>query len=482
MKQRVLTDIPEIIHDLAQLADRNGYSIYVVGGYVRDRILGIDSKDIDFTVVGDAIAFAHLVAESKHSKAVIYERFRTALVPVGEYLLEFVGTRKEEYKEQSRKPIVTEGTFEDDINRRDFTVNCLALSLQADSFGSIIDLHDGQSDLEKKLLRTPLDPVITFSDDPLRMMRAARFASKLECEVDPEAINAMKTMADRISIISQERISDEFISLLKTKKPSIGLNILHETGLLRYVFPELDSLSGIELIQVGDHGYAHKDVFLHTLQVLDNLCEMSDNVWLRFATLMHDIAKPKTKRFIEGIGWSFHGHEELGARWQSGIFRRMKLPLEHSNYVETLVRLHQRPMVLVDDGVTDSAIRRLAVHAGDTLDDLFLLCKADITTKNSKKAERYLRNYEKVYQKILDVRERDHLRAFQSPVRGEEIMELCALQPSPAIGYIKHMIEEAILEGIIPNDHEEAKNLLLQKKDQWLEEAKHYKKHLTQFS
>jgi len=482
MKQRVLTDIPEIIHDLAQLADRNGYSIYVVGGYVRDRILGIDSKDIDFTVVGDAIAFAHLVAESKHSKAVIYERFRTALVPVGEYLLEFVGTRKEEYEEQSRKPIVTEGTFEDDINRRDFTVNCLALSLHADSFGSIIDLHDGQSDLEKKLLRTPLDPVITFSDDPLRMMRAARFASKLECEVDPEAINAMKTMADRISIISQERISDEFISLLKTKKPSIGLNILHETGLLRYVFPELDSLSGIELIQVGDHGYAHKDVFLHTLQVLDNLCEMSDNVWLRFATLMHDIAKPTTKRFIEGIGWSFHGHEELGARWQSGIFRRMKLPLEHSNYVETLVRLHQRPMVLVDDGVTDSAIRRLAVHAGDTLDDLFLLCKADITTKNSKKAERYLRNYEKVYQKILDVRERDHLRAFQSPVRGEEIMELCALQPSPAIGYIKHMIEEAILEGIIPNDHEEAKNLLLQKKDQWLEEAKHYKKHLTQFS
>lgn len=482
MKHRVLTDIPEIIHDLAQLADRNGYSIYVVGGYVRDRILGIDSKDIDFTVVGDAIAFAHLVAESKHSKAIIYERFRTALVPVGEYLLEFVGTRKEEYEERSRKPIVTEGTFEDDINRRDFTVNCLALSLQADSFGLIIDLHDGQSDLDKKLLRTPLNPIITFSDDPLRMMRAARFASKLECEVDPEAINAMKTMADRISIISQERISDEFINLLKTKKPSIGLNILHETGLLTYVFPELDSLSGIELIQVGDHGYAHKDVFLHTLQVLDNLCEMSDNVWLRFATLMHDIAKPKTKRFIEGIGWSFHGHEELGARWQSGIFRRMKLPLEHINYVETLVRLHQRPMVLVDDGVTDSAIRRLAVHAGDALDDLFLLCKADITTKNSKKAERYLKNYEKVYQKILDVRERDQLRAFQSPVRGEEIMELCALQPSPAIGYIKHMIEEAILEGIIPNDHEEAKNLLLQKKDQWLEEAKHYKKHLTQFS
>jgi poly(A) polymerase len=242
MKYHVLTDIPDIIHDLAHLAERNGYSIYVVGGYVRDRILGIDSKDIDFTVVGDAIAFAHLVAESKHSKAVIYERFRTALVPVGEYLLEFVGTRKEEYEEQSRKPIVTEGTFEDDINRRDFTVNCLALSLQADSFGSIIDLHDGQTDLEKKILRTPLDPVITFSDDPLRMMRAARFASKLECEVDPEAIKAMKAMSDRISIISQERISDEFINLLKTKKPSIGLKILHETGLLKYVFPELESL------------------------------------------------------------------------------------------------------------------------------------------------------------------------------------------------------------------------------------------------
>lgn len=482
MQQMKLTDIPMIIHDLARLAEEHGYTIYVVGGYVRDRILGIDSKDIDFTVVGDALAFAQVVAESKHSKAVIYERFRTALVPVGEYLLEFVGTRKEVYEESSRKPIVTEGTFEDDINRRDFTVNCLALSLHSDSFGEVIDLHDGLTDLQHKLLRTPLDPVITFSDDPLRMMRAARFASKLECDIDPQAIAAMKEMADRISIISQERISDEFINLLKTKKPSIGLHILHETGLLKYVFPELELLSGIELMQIGDHGYAHKDVFLHTLQVLDNLCEMSDNVWLRFATLMHDIAKPKTKKFIEGTGWSFHGHEELGARWQSAIFRRMKLPLEHVDYVETLVRLHQRPMVLVDDEVTDSAIRRIAVQAGDALDDLFLLCKADITTKNSKKAERYLKNYEKVYQKIIDVRERDQLRAFQSPVRGEEIMEICSLSPSPAIGYIKHMIEEAILEGEIPNDHDAAKELLMQHKDQWLIEAKDYKKHLTHVS
>lgn len=476
MNKLVIDDIPDIIHDLADLAENHGYTIYVVGGYVRDRILGIDSKDIDFTVVGDALEFARLVAAAKHSKAVIYERFRTALVPVGDYLLEFVGTRKEEYLEHSRKPIVTEGSFEDDINRRDFTVNCMALSLKKESFGEVIDLHDGQTDLVNRILRTPLDPMITFSDDPLRMMRAARFSARLECEIEPETKKAMSSMAERISIISQERISDEFISLLKARKPSIGLKILHETGLLAYVFPELERLSGIELMQVGEHGYAHKDVFLHTLQVLDNLCEMTDNVWLRFATLMHDIAKPKTKKFIQGIGWSFHGHEELGARWQAGIFRRMKLPLEHVSYVETLVRLHQRPMVLVDDGVTDSAIRRLAVHAGDSLDDLFLLCKADITTKNSKKAERYLRNYEKVYQKILDVRERDQLRAFQSPVRGEEIMELCSLQPSPAIGYIKHMIEESILEGIIPNDYQAAKQLLLDNKQQWLEEARLYKK------
>jgi tRNA nucleotidyltransferase/poly(A) polymerase len=468
MNRNILTDIPDIIHDLAALATTHGFRLYVVGGYVRDRILGIDSKDIDFTVVGDALEFARLVAEAKHSKAVIYERFRTALVPVGEYLLEFVGTRKEEYLEHSRKPIVTEGTFEDDIHRRDFTVNCMALSLEQDSFGEIIDLHDGMSDLTNRILRTPLDPVITFSDDPLRMMRAARFAARLECEIETETKIAMTAMAERISIISQERISDEFISLLKARKPSIGLKILHETGLLAYIFPELERLSGIELMQVGEHGYAHKDVFLHTLQVLDNLCETSENVWLRFATLMHDIAKPKTKKFIHGIGWSFHGHEELGARWQAGIFRRMKLPLEHIPYVETLVRLHQRPMVLVDDGVTDSAIRRLAVHAGEYLDDLFALCKADITTKNSKKAERYLRNYEKVYQKILDVRERDQLRAFQSPVRGEEIMELCALTPSPTIGYIKHMIEESILEGIIPNEYQAAKQLLLDNKTQSL--------------
>jgi len=482
MNSQTMSNLPTIIHELAKLAEENDYAIYVVGGYVRDRILGIDSKDIDFTVIGDAIAFAQLVAQAMHSKAVVYERFRTALVPVGEYLLEFVGTRKEEYVEHSRKPIVTEGTFEDDINRRDFTLNCLAISLSSPSFGEIIDLHDGIADLERKLLRTPLDPLITFSDDPLRMLRAARFAAKLECDIEPNALAAMKSMSDRISIISQERISDEFISLLNTKKPSIGLKILHETGLLKHIFPELEKLSGIELMQVGDHGYAHKDVFLHTLQVLDNLCEMSDNVWLRFATLMHDIAKPKTKKFIDGIGWTFHGHEELGARWQAGIFRRMKLPLEHVSYVETLIRLHQRPMVLVDDGVTDSAIRRLAVHAGDALDDLFKLCKADITTKNSKKAERYLKNYEKVYQKILDVRERDQLRAFQSPVRGEEIMALCSLQPSPAIGYIKHMIEEAILEGLIPNDHDAARTLLIEKKDQWVEEAKLYKQTVTQHS
>ena len=464
------------MQDIAKLAHAHALDVYVVGGYVRDHFLGGNRKDIDFTVVGDALVFAKIVAERFRSKAVIYERFRTALVPVGDYHLEFVGTRKEEYREHSRKPIVTEGTFEEDIQRRDFTVNCMAVSLRKDNVGAVIDLYDGMADLERKILRTPLDPEITFSDDPLRMLRAARFAARLEFSIEEEALKAMKSMADRLTIISQERISDEFLSLLMARKPSIGLNILHDTGLLHYVFPELEKLAGIELVQVGEHGYAHKDVFYHTLQVLDNISLVTDNVWLRFAALMHDIAKPKTKKFIDGIGWSFHGHEELGARWQLGIFRRMKLPLEYAPYVSTLVRLHQRPMVLVDDGVTDSAIRRLAVHADDSLEDLFTLCRADITTKNPKKAEKYLRNYDIVYNKIVDVRERDQLRAFQSPVRGDEIMSICKLEPSPAVGYIKHSIEEAILEGIIPNEFEAAKEYLLSHKDQWLVEAKDYKK------
>lgn len=459
-----------ILHQIGALADKHNVRLYVVGGYVRDHFIGGDRMDIDFTVVGDALAFAGIVANHFRSKAVVYERFRTALVPVGEYKFEFVGTRKEEYTPESRNPIVTEGTLEDDLRRRDFTVNALAVALNNDNYGEFIDLFGGISDLNNGIIQTPLDPHVTFSDDPLRMLRAARFASRLQFTIPENILDAIKEMASRITIISQERITDEFLKILSTSKPSIGLKILYETNLLEYAFPEVHRLAGVDLVQVGEQEYAHKDVFFHTLQVLDNLSLVSDNVWLRFATLMHDIAKPKTKKFINGVGWSFHGHEEIGARWQKSIFRRMKLPMEHLPYVENLVRLHQRPMVLVDDGVTDSAVRRLAVAAGDALHDLFTLCRADITTKNPKRAEKYLRNYDKVYQKIVDVRERDNLRAFQSPVRGEEIMSLCELSPSPAVGYIKNAIEEAILDGIIPNDYEAAKQFLLINKDKWFGE------------
>jgi poly(A) polymerase len=459
------------LRTIGELADEAGIRLYVVGGYVRDLMREAPRKDLDFTVIGDALAFARLVAEHFQSKIVVYERFRTALVPIGEYHCEFVGTRKEEYLPSSRKPIVSEGTLEDDLRRRDFTVNAMAISINASTFGDLIDIFDGRMDMRRQILRTPLDPIVTFSDDPLRMMRAARFASQLMFTVEPEALEAMEQMAQRITIISQERITDEFLKILASPKPSIGLKILFETGLLKYVFPEVHNLAGIDLVQVGEQEYGHKDVFLHTLQVVDNVSHMTDNVWLRFATLMHDIAKPKTKRFVNGTGWTFHGHEEIGARWQDRIFRRMKLPLQHLPYVQRLVRLHQRPMVLVSEGVTDSAIRRLAAHAGDALEDLFMLCRADITSKNPRAVQRYLKNYDVVFNKVVEVQAKDQLRAFQSPVRGEEIMALCGLQPSRAVGIIKHAIEEAILDGIIPNEYEAARAYLLEHRDEWLREA-----------
>lgn len=461
-----------ILLRIAALAEEQGTEIHVVGGYVRDALMGRRRTDIDITVVGDSLAFADRVASLFRSRAVIYERFRTALVPVQDHHLEFVGTRQERYEPGSRNPIVTEGTLEDDLRRRDFTVNAMAASLRPDTLGDVTDLFEGQGDLQRRLLRTPLDPLVTMSDDPLRMMRAARFAAQLEFDVHHHTLQAMVEMADRISIISQERITDEFLKILATRKPSIGLAILHETGILAHVFPEVDRLAGVDLVQDGSREYKHKDVFRHTLKVVDNVAEASDNLWLRFATLMHDVAKPRTKRFVEGHGWTFHGHEEVGARWQEKIFRRMKLPLEHLSYVQTLVRLHQRPMQLVDDGVTDSAIRRLAVQAGDAINDLFTLCRADVTTRNPKRAERYLRNYDVVQSKVMDVLERDQLRAFQSPVRGEEIMQITGLGPSREVGYMKWMIEEAILDGEIPNDHDAARAYLLLHLDAWKEDGK----------
>lgn len=458
-----------ILFALSDIARQHDYRAWLVGGYVRDRLLGKGGKDIDVTVEGSGIAFAKIVAEEFNSHAILYERFGTALVPVGDLHLEFVGTRKEEYEEGSRNPLVTEGTIEDDLRRRDFTVNALAVPLTGEESPEIVDLFDGLGDLERKLLRTPLDPHTTYSDDPLRMMRAARFAAQLEFDLDPASTEAIRRMRERITIISQERISDEFLKLLAAPKPSVGLTILYGTGLLEFVFPEIHQLEGVDLVKAGDRNYGHKNVFWHTLQVVDNIAEETDNVWLRFAALMHDVAKPKTKRFQKGVGWTFHGHDDVGARWQKRIFRRMKLPNRARDYVEKLVRLHHRPMALVDEEVTDSAIRRLVVDAGDELNDLFILCRADITSKNPNRVRRYLANYDGVVERIREVEEKDRLRAFQSPVRGEEIMEICDIPPSRLVGTLKSAIEEAILEGKIPNEYEAAREYLLSIKDELLD-------------
>jgi tRNA nucleotidyltransferase/poly(A) polymerase len=451
--------IESVIKEIGAFADENKFKVYIVGGYLRDYFLDRLRSDFDFTVVGDAIAFAKKLAKKYNTKAVVYKEFGTAMLAIGDYKCEFVGTRKEEYEENSRKPKVTIGSLEDDLRRRDFTCNAMAASINKENFGILVDLWGGKRDIGANLLRTPLDPFVTFNDDPLRMMRAARFASQLFFSVDPSSLKAIMQMTDRIKIVSQERISDEILKILDSPKPSIGFTILHQTGLLKYVFPELDNLSGIETVEDGVRTWAHKDVLYHSLQVLDNVAEVSENRWLRFAALVHDIAKPITKKYINGIGWTFHGHEEVGARRMEKLFRDMKFPLDNLHYVEKLIRLHQRPMVLVEDGVTDSAIRRLAFHAGETLEDLFMLCRADITTKDIAKSKKYMSNYDKVAKKV---------REFQSPIRGEEIMEICKLEPSRAIGIIKEQIEEAILDGIIPNEYENAKKYFLANKEKWL--------------
>ena len=346
----------------------------------------------------------------------------------------------------------------------------MAVSINKSDLGRLVDLFGGIEDLKNRLLRTPLDPFVTFSDDPLRMMRAARFASQLEFDVADDALAAMRDMSSRIKIISQERITTEFLKIIDSPKPSVGISILYKSGILKIVFPELYALEGVEPKKINNKVYAHKDVFWHSLKVLDNIAQKTDKTWLRFAALVHDIAKPVTKRFDKDQGYTFHGHEEIGARWMKRIFRRMKFPMEHLPYVEKLVRLHGRPMALVDDEVTDSAIRRLAVKADDALEDLFTLVRSDITTKNPKLSKRYRNNYEKVFQKVIDVQEKDELREFQSPVRGDEIMKICGIKPSKMVGYLKERIEEAILEGEIPNEYEAAKNYFLKNKDNWIKE------------
>lgn len=452
----------DVIKEIGALADRMGVEAYVVGGYVRDALLGKIVNDIDVLVVGSGIDFAKAAGARFGKKSVVvYERFGTAMMTVGDVKIEFVGARKESYNRESRNPVVETGTLYDDLSRRDFTVNALAASINGAHWGEVTDFFSGEEDLGLKVIRTPLDPLKTFDDDPLRIMRAVRFASKLGFTIAQDTLNAIAPMAERLSIISQERVTDEFMKIMASPRPSVGLRLLQETGIMKIIFPEFAELSGVD--QRKD--FHHKDVFLHTCTVVDNVAEVSDNPQLRMAALLHDIAKPKTKKFIEGTGWTFHGHEDVGARMVKHIFRRFKLPMEHIPYVEKLVRLHLRPIALVDDGVTDSAVRRLLFEAGEEIDDLMTLCRADITSKNPKLVSKYTDNYDRVLEKMKEVEEKDRLRAFQPPVKGDEIMAVCGLQPGKLVGILKTRIEDAILEGEIPNEHDPALAYLLSIKD-----------------
>lgn len=460
--------LPEFIKVIADTAQKSDLQLFIVGGFVRDLILNRHTNEIDLLVIGNGPEFASLAANELGVKNVsIFKNFGTAHFSYDDYQIEFVGARKESYHRESRKPVVEDGTFEDDIKRRDFTINTLAVSLNKNTFGNLIDTFNGLEDIKNKIIRTPLDPSETFNDDPLRILRAFRFASQLQFTLSAELLNAATMMKDRLKIVSQERITDEFLKILSSPKPSVGLEHLFYSEIMNVIFPEIANLAGVDQRQ----DYHHKDVFFHTCKVVDNISLNTNDVWLRFAALVHDIAKPPTKKFIDGIGWTFHGHEELGARMLKGIFKRMKLPLNKLEYVEKLVRLHLRPIALAKEEVTDSAIRRLIVSAGDTLDDLITLCRADITSKNPAKVSQYLRNYEVVMQKVLDVQERDKLRAFQSPVSGEVIMEVCSLKPSKKVGEIKSAIEEAILDGKIKNDYDEAFNYLLKIKDDYIKQS-----------
>ena len=462
---------PKILQEIGQFADSHKSPVYVVGGFVRDTLLADETavesrRDMDFTVVGDAIEFATaLKKEFSARNLVVYERFGTAMLEIDDFKLEFVTAREESYATDSRKPQVKKADLKSDLSRRDFTINAIAVGLNSKDWLKLYDHCDGQGDLKKGIIRTPLDAEDTFNDDPLRILRAIRFATVLEFDIETETQAAIKRMAHRLEIVSKERITDELFKILASPKPSVGFLLMDKLAVLPFVFPELVEMKGVEQRK----GFHHKDVFRHTLIVVDNVAKVSDSLRLRLAALMHDVAKPRTKRFDEEAGWTFHGHDEIGARMMEGIAGRMRFSKEMKEFVQKLIRLHLRPIFLSSEEVTDSAIRRLIVQAGDDLNDLLNLCRADITSGNPDRVREHLKNFDFVMERVQEVVEKDELRNFQSPVRGDKIMETCELPPGPMVGKLKKAIEEAILDGKIPNEYAAAMEYLLEIKDEILQ-------------